>query len=126
MKLLGEPNIEFPREGTLVQWRAGSEVILSNGYVIAVEMLPIETEEERLERELSIQEDQKRLEAAYQAVANHERISYEAWLTREAIRLEEDQSKLKSIQSYKARRIAQRKAAIRAEALRRSRRRCGY
>jgi hypothetical protein len=126
IQLLGEPNIEFPRGGTLVQWRAGSEVVLSNGYVVAVEMLPIETEEERFEREMSILEDEKRLEDAYQAAANQEKISYQAWLDREAMRLLEEQRELKKVQSYKKRREAQRKAAIRAEALRRSRRRCGY
>ncbi len=126
LAVLGEPNIEFPNAGTLVQWFDGYEIILSNDVVIEVEMTPLESEEERLDRELSVQEDEKRLKEAYEAVIKNEQISYAAWLDREALRLEQQRQELAKIKAYEQRRSEERKAAIRAEAIRRSRRHYHY
>ena len=124
-KMLGDPSIEFPQGDTLVQWYTGCEVTVSNGVVMAVEMTPVETEEERMERELSIQADEKRLKSAYQTVLKQEKISYAKWLDREGARMAEDRLELAKIEAYETRRSEEKKAAIRAEAIRRSRLRCG-
>lgn len=122
--ILGDPTIEFPRGETLVQWFTGCEVTVSNGSVIAVEMTPVETDEERMDRELSIQADQKRLQEAYQTVLQKEQISYAKWLDREEARMQEERLELAKIEAYEKRRSEEKKAAIRAEAIRRSRQSC--
>lgn len=122
LKRLGVPSIEFPRGGCLVQWFEGCEVTLSNGVVVDVLMTPIESEDDRMMREMSVQEDEKRLREAYQAVVIQENISYSAWLDREEQRLRDEQLELAKVKAYEKRRAEQkRKADIRAEAIRRAR-----
>lgn len=119
--VLGDPNIEFPRGATLVQWYEGYEITLSNGTVVAVDMTPVETDEEKQAREQSIKEDEERLRTAYQAVVQKEKISYDAWLDREEARLAAERRELAKVEAYEQRRSEEKKAAIRAEAIRRSR-----
>lgn len=50
-EMLGSPSIEFPDGGTMVQWYAGYEIVVSNNVVTDVHMKQVESEAEKLEKE---------------------------------------------------------------------------
>ncbi len=121
-ELLGTPSIEFPKAGSVVRWYAGYEIALSNRVVTAVKMRPIESEEERAEKELRARLAEDRLKTAYDAMAQNEKISYNAWLKREEKRLQEEREKRAAVEAYEQRKSQEKKASIYAEAIRKS---CG-
>lgn len=121
-ELLGDPKIEFPGDGVMVRWYAGYEVTTSNDVVIAVEMKPVETEAEREEKELRAEMAEARLRDSYQVLAEKEKISYDAWREREEQRLRQERLEQAKIEAYERRRSAEKKAAIYADAIKKS---CG-
>ena len=121
-EMLGQPSIEFPEGGAIIQWYAGYEIVISNSVVNYVRMKPVESEEERLEKEQRAKLAEERLQSAYQSMADKEEISYNAWLAREELRLQKEREERASIEAYEERRSKEKKAAIYADAIRKS---CG-
>ena len=121
-KMLGQPSIEFPEGGAMVQWYAGYEIVVSNNVVTYVKMKPVESEEEKLEKERHAELAEKQLRASYQAMANKEDISYNAWLAREELRLQKEREARAAVEAYEERKSQEKKAAIYADAIRKS---CG-
>jgi hypothetical protein len=121
-KLLGSPNIEFPKEESLVRWYAGYEITLRSNVVTAVKIKPVESEEERLEKEHRAKLAEEQLKTAYGAMAKKEKISYNAWLDREEKRLQAEREERAKVQAYEQRKSEEKKASIYAESIRKS---CG-
>lgn len=121
-KILGQPNIEFPNDGVIIQWYAGYEVVVSNNVVTHVTMKPVESEEEKLEKERRAKLAEERLKQAYQVAGEKENISYNAWLKREQLRRQKEREERAAVEAYEERRSKEKKAAIYAEAIRKS---CG-
>jgi hypothetical protein len=121
-EMLGDPSIEFPEAGTMVQWYAGYEIVTSNNVVTYVRVKPVESEEERQEKELRAKLAGERLRKAYQAMATKEKISYNAWLAREEKRLQKEREERAAVEAYEERRSKEKKAAMYADAIKKS---CG-
>lgn len=121
-EMLGQPNIEFPEEGTMVQWYAGYEIVTSNNVVTYVRMKPIESEEEKQEKDRRAKLAKERLRKAYQSMADKEEISYNAWLAREELRLQKEREERAAVEAYEERKSKEKRAAIYADGIRRS---CG-
>jgi len=121
-KMLGQPNIEFPKGGAMVQWYAGYEIVVSNNVVTYVRMKPVESEEEKLEKERRAELAEERLRQAHQAMADKEDVSYNAWLAREELRLQKKREERAVVEAYEERKSKEKKAAIYADAIRKS---CG-
>lgn len=79
---LGDPYLEFPKDGCLVQWYAGYEIVLTNGMVSGITERPVETEEERLERARYAEIAAQRINAGYRAMGDKAKKEYDEWLRR--------------------------------------------
>ena len=118
-RFLGDPTIEFPEEGSMVRWYAGYEIVSSNNVVSSVNLKPVQTEAEKLEKENRSKRAEEQLRSAYQSMAQKEKISCNAWLARERLRLQAERVR---IAAYEERKSREKRAEIYANGYRRS---CG-
>jgi len=79
---LGEPYLEFPKDGCHIQWYAGYEIILTNGVVSDISERPVETEEERLERARYAEIAAQQIQNGYKAMSDMAAKEYNEWLRR--------------------------------------------
>lgn len=112
-EMLGLPNIEFPKNGKVVQWYAGYEIVVSNDVVTNVRMIPVASKKEKLEKQRQTERAEERLRESYQATAVKEDISYRAWLKREENRAQEERERRLVIDEYEKRKLEKEKQAMR-------------
>ena len=107
--MLDQPTIEFPEGGLVVQWYPGYEIVLSNNVVTAVKLKPVESKKEKQEKDRRVKLAEERLRHSYQAIADKEKISYNAWLARERVRLQKEREEREDLEAYAKRKSEEKK-----------------